>query len=391
VSATVTSLVRPTALLAGTGAATCALIDVPAGDVAVLHDPAVEWVVESVRDAHSRHDLCARPVHRAPTFDDVEATAAWLADRPGAPLLAIGGGTVLDLAKLSAIAVRDHATVGRIRRRARRAGFVLLPRVVTRSVPLLALPTTIGTGAEVSAVACVDDDHGHRTLVHSPQLRPDLAILDPLATRTLPIRLVREGALEALLRVAGPEIASPSSIPMARFEALDLARRLALALDTCRTEDGADDELRLAIAQLSGATHCGWALTGRSQYPSPLWFVATELSKVLKVTKMTATALLLSPWLQRVADGDARWGHRERLAEVWTTLFGAPPGADVAGPARAQLERWRLSTAITRPAPGVADETARRAVRRWGGRLPMLGRFGHEDIASLVGHAVGVA
>ena len=75
-SATVTRLVRPTALLAGTGAATCALLDVPVGEVAVLYDPAVEWLVESVRKAHRRHDLFTRPVHRAPTFDDVDATAA---------------------------------------------------------------------------------------------------------------------------------------------------------------------------------------------------------------------------------------------------------------------------------------------------------------------------
>jgi NADP-dependent alcohol dehydrogenase len=387
-SATVTTLVRPTTLVAGPGAAACALLDVPAGEVAVLYDPAVEWLVESVREAHRHHRLVARPVHRAPTFDDLEATAAWLADRPCAPLLAVGGGSVLDVAKLSAIAVGSRATLAHVRRGARRAGYVLLSSALTRGGPLLALPTTIGTGAEVSAVACVDDEDGHRTLVGSARLRPDVAILDPLATRTLPVRLVREGALEALLRVAGPEIASPSTMPMARLEAHDLSRRLASALDACRDQDGPDDDLRLALAQLSGATHCGWALAGRSPFPSPLWFVANELSKVLGVTKMAATGLLLAPWLQRVDDGDVRWGHRERLAEVWSTVTGAPAGADVSRRVRAQLERWRVRPAVPRPAPGVVEETARRAVRRWGGRLPMLGRFEHHDIASLVGEAL---
>jgi NADP-dependent alcohol dehydrogenase len=384
-------LVRPTALLAGTGAARWALADVPDGEVAVLYDPAVDWLVDQVRAASPRHRFAARPVSRAPTFGDVDATGAWLADRPGAPLLAVGGGTVLDLAKLGAVAARSPATLEQIRRHARRAGFVVLASTVTRGAPLLALPTTIGTGAEVSGVACVDDEPGHRTLVSSAQLRPDLAILDPVATRTLPMQLVREGALEALLRVAGPEIASPSRVPMARFEAHDLVRRLARALDACRATRGVDDEARLALAQLSSATHGGWALVGRSPFPSPLWFVATELSNVLDLTKMAATALLLAPWLQRVADGDARWGHRKRLAEVWRAMTGAPAGADAGERARAQLERWRLRPAVGRPAPGVVDETARRAVCRWGGRLPMLGRFGHDDIASLVGDALGAA
>ncbi len=373
---------QSTVLLAGRNAAAHALHDVPAGDVSVLYDPAVEHVVDTVRDAHPRYRFAARPVHRSPNFDDVKATAAWLAESSGAPLLAVGGGSVLDLAKL---ATTDPAAVARARRRTGSAGFVAMPAGTRRTVPLLALPTTIGTGAEVSAVACVDDAHGHRSLVHCPRFRPDLAILDPLATRSLPMRLVREGALEALLRVAGPEIASPSVMPMARMEAHDLARRLAQALDACR--DGAGDALRLALAQLSGATHRGWALVGRSPYPSPLWFVANELSMVLRVSKMAATALLLPPWLQRVADGDARWGHRERLADLWNVLAGAQP-EDVAGPARDQLVRWRLRPAITRPAGDVALDAARRAVSRWGGRLPMLGRFAVDDIESLARDAL---
>jgi NADP-dependent alcohol dehydrogenase len=375
----------PTALLAGRGAAECALLDVAPGEVAVLYDPAVEHVVEAVREAHRHHRLIASPVRRSPTFDDVEAIAAWLAERSAAPLLAVGGGRVIDLAKLSAVAAAHPPATAQLRRRARRAGLVILPPGLRRPRPLVALPTTLGTGAEVSAVACVDDELGHRTLVHSPHLRPDLAILDPLATRSLPARLVREGALEALLRVAGPEIASPSTMPMARLEAHDLARRLKEVLDD---REPAGDERRLELAQLSGATHRGWALTGRSPYPSPLWFVANELSMVLEVTKMTATALLAPVWLQRVSDGDVRWGYRERLADLWATLAGAPPGADVAGPARAQLGRWKLDPAIERPVDGAARDAASRAVARWGGRLPMLGRFGLQDIASLAGDAL---
>jgi NADP-dependent alcohol dehydrogenase len=377
----VTRLEHPTAVLAGRDALASALAELPAGELAVLYDPAVEPLLAGLG-----RSFASRAVHRPPTFGDVEATAAWLAERHGAPLLAVGGGSVLDLAKLAAVAATSPLAVARLRRWSQRAGFAVLPAGTERTRSLTAVPTTIGTGAEVSAVACVDSGHGHRSLVYSRAFRPDLAVLDPAATRTLPLQLVREGALEALLRVAGPEVASPSAMPMARLEAHDLARRLAHALDACR--DGAGDELRLELAQLSGATHRGWALTGRSPYPSPLWFVANELSMVLRVTKMAATTLLLPPWLQRVADGDARWGHRERLADLWTSLAGAPPERDVARQTRAQLARWRLTPSLDAPQPGAAREAAQRAVARWGGKLPMLGRFGIEDIVSLTGQAL---
>ena len=377
----------PTTVDAGRGALAAALADVPPGVVAVLYDPAVERLLDVLARPHRHHRVVARPVERSATLEDVAAAAAWLAATAPAAVVAIGGGRVLDLAKLASTLGDAPGPLRHLEALTRRAGYARLPLALRRRVGLIAVPTTLGTGSEVSAVAVVDGP-GDRTLVFSPHLRPATAILDPEATAGLPTRLVREGALEALMRVAGTEIGAASSLRMATAEARGLARQLAGALDECSELDVPGDELRLYVAQLSGASHRSWALAGRSAFPSPVWFLATELSLVLGVTKVTATAMLLPAWLERVAEGDERWGDRERLAAVWSALGEAPAGAVVAVATRRLLERWQLTPPAVDAAPALAAVAAERAVRRWGGRLPMLGRFAAAELETLMAEAI---
>jgi hypothetical protein len=348
---------------AGSGALAFTLSEVPAGaTAAVIHDVAVEPVVDAIAGAHPRHRLQRFAVQGTARLAAARAAAVWLQSLEPAVVVAVGGGTAVDVAKL--------ATLG----------------APVRALRLVAVPTTIGTGTEASAVACVVDADGNRTLVHAPALQPDLATLDPLSTRDLPARLVREGALEALVRVAGPEVVTPSSLPIARVEALALVRALAAALRAC--EDEPSDASRLLLATLSGATHRGWALAGRGPYPWPLWFIANELATVLETTKMEATMLLLGPWMQRVARGDTRWGHYDRLEAVWAEITGNPLPADCAGAYRAWLAKHGLSPRPVDVDDDAARRTAERAVRRWGGPLPMLGRFSRDELETLIAESL---
>jgi len=356
----------------------------------VLYDPAVEHLLAEIAQAHRHHRLVSRPVDRSPTLADVGHAAAWLRASQAPALLAVGGGRVLDLAKLTVALADTPGVIAHLGDIAGRAGYAPLAGVPASRRALLAVPTTLGTGAEVSSVAVVAGPRDDRTLVFSPGLAPTVAALDPVATATLPQLLVREGALEAMLRAAGAHIGSASSLRIASTEALSLARQLAQALDECAAIADPGEDLRLFVAQLSNATHRGWALTGRSPFPSPLWFLAAELSVVLGVTKMAATTMLLPVWLQRVAGGDARWGDRDRLAAVWPAIGGDPADVDddIAQATRSLLRAWRVD-----PVPIVADPNAvalvaGRLVRRWGGRLPMLSRFAEDDLRAVVHDAL---
>lgn len=114
-----------------------------------------------------------------------------LARKNGADcLVSVGGGSVIDTAKGMAILLteggklRDHQGVQNLSGK-------LIPHIV--------IPTTAGTGSEVTNAAVIKDHEGHRKLLFwDNHLMPDVAILDPEVTRTLPPFLTAATGMDAL-------------------------------------------------------------------------------------------------------------------------------------------------------------------------------------------------
>jgi alcohol dehydrogenase len=125
------------------------------------------------------------------TIQTVEDCAA-LGRQHGCDLIiGLGGGSVLDTAKVANILlvkggrVQDHQ------------GAYLLG--TTRLLPLLLIPTTAGTGSEVTKVAVIaDPEHDVKLPFAETQFLPDLAILDPELTRGLPPKLTAMTGMDAL-------------------------------------------------------------------------------------------------------------------------------------------------------------------------------------------------
>lgn len=147
---------------------------------------------------------------------------------------------------------------------------------------------------------------------------------------------MREGALEAFLRLAG---ASTSARRSARGNCDAVA--LGRALIDAATRDPDSVAGRLRIARLSAATQRSAALTGRDPYSARHWYVANEVAFLLKVRKIVATAAVIAAVWRRICSGDTRWGDRRSLEGFWarasigTTLPVEPP-AGIA----ALLDRW---------------------------------------------------
>ncbi|MCC2317136.1 iron-containing alcohol dehydrogenase [Cellulomonas chengniuliangii] len=319
-----------------------------------------------------------------------EVAQEWEQDPVGA-LLLVGGGSTIDLGVLSLLPADERALL----RAGGRSGLVLLPetpRDVGRPT-CVAIPTTLGTGAETSAVACVD--HGGKRLVVGAWLRPDVSICDEAATDGLPERLVREAVVEIMARLVVPFAATshgvaahPLSTALGDEVLLADLRVLLRAADQLRTSPTSDALLRMTIAAVSAHTHGGWANVGRASFSSPVWFVGTELSHVLDVSKATATALLLPTWAELVLAGRPGWGDADRLRQLAATL---DPGADPADVVR------RTCALVVPPAPldahrlddeDVVGDVADRCMRRWGGGLPMLAGLVRADVEALVGGAL---
>ncbi|MFC1430135.1 daptide-type RiPP biosynthesis dehydogenase [Streptacidiphilus sp. N1-3] len=306
-------------------------------------------------------------------------------------VVAVGGGTVIDQAKLATLLDAHPAVAGRLAV-TQRSGLVVLPSDAVRPMPLVAVPTTLGTGTEASAVACLAHTWGKR-LVLGSVLTPESSVVDPLATASLPSALVAEGVLEALFRVVSPYIGDHSELPTEDALVEVIAQRLAVlgcqAGQADRSGVAVPAEVRVDVARLSGLTHAGWLHRGRDPYSVKGWLIANELSTVLGIRKIPAVATLLPALWTAVTAGEPRLGSAPRLARIWSRLRAAGPAELAALPAdpgpgiAALIDHWRIGREAGAD-PELIDETALRVVRAWGSGLPMLGGLAAEDVRRLL-------
>jgi alcohol dehydrogenase class IV len=312
------------------------------------------------------------------------AGVAELAGRTGDLVVAVGGGSLLDQAKL-AVLLRSGPEARTRLEVPQRSGLILLPQARGPRPALAAVPTTLGTGSESSAVACLDFPQGKRLIMGSV-LQPDVAVLDPVATGTLPAALVAEGALEVLFRLTGLYAGDHADLPTEDALAQTLARRV-VELGYAPGSSAA----RAEIAKVSGLSHAGWVVLGRAPYAGKGWYLANELSSALGLRKMTAVAALLPPLWRAVADGDARLGSARRLRRMWEHLRTAPAAAelpeDPADGIAALIDAWGVGRRIDADADALAA-VATRTVRAWGAGLPMLDGLSAADIHGLFQQAV---
>jgi alcohol dehydrogenase len=318
-------------------------------------------------------------VDTSPTIDDVASFAAWLRRTAPSGIVALGGGSTIDLAMLAALNETDRFFSKLCNGR---SGLGLIPPTVGSRFRTVALPTTLGTGAEVSSAACCDSDRGKHLLL-GRALRPDRAIVDPTFTRTIDVRTVNEAVVEILARIVVPF----SQVPRGHKAIVCVSDLVALAslsslsslssyVSTTYPASGSvDDDTRLGLATISAHTHAGWGQVGRHEFSSPVWFLATELATVTGWSKAQATALLLPVWTAAVLNGDHIWGDADRL-ELALQRYAGQDGLVRAcsDAAPSQTDRIPLLGAVV----------AERVARRWGAGLPMMSHIPEHKVAALI-------
>lgn len=167
-------------------------------------------------------------------------------------VVALGGGSVMDTAKLVAATLIDRRDVRSL------AG---VGKVGRRPLPLLCLPTTAGTGSEATPVAIFTDENtGLKVGVVDPCLVPDVVILDPALTDGLPALPTAAAGMDAIIHAVEAMI-SRNATPLARGLALEAARWLGPALPAV-CASGADRPARDAM--LIGANLAGLAFANSS-------------------------------------------------------------------------------------------------------------------------------
>lgn len=203
-------------------------------------------LLEMLREASLAVTTCA--ITHEPTTDDLRHAVS-TARAAGCDLaIGFGGGAALDAAKaIAALLANDGdlfdylEVVGRARPLARPA------------LPCIAIPTTAGTGSEVTRNAVLASPaHRVKVSLRSPHMLPRLALVDPELTYSLPPALTASTGLDALTQLIEPWLSSKAN-PFTDALCVEALPRVARALP--RAVDHGDDASArsdMALASLYG-------------------------------------------------------------------------------------------------------------------------------------------
>lgn len=164
-------------------------------------------------------------------------------------IVAIGGGSPIDLGKAVNLLISHPGPLARYE--SAKKGFALIKEVG----PLIAVPTTAGTGTEVSVGTVILTDDGRKSTIASPNLIPSTAICDPTLTVGLPKGLTAATGMDAVTHCIEAYL-SPMFNPIADAIGLDgLSRAIANGALERAVQDGTDLDARaeMMLAALEGA------------------------------------------------------------------------------------------------------------------------------------------
>ncbi len=165
-------------------------------------------------------------------------------------LIAIGGGSSIDTAKGVNILISENSDD-----LSQFAGAEMLEKPLK---PLLVIPTTAGTGSEVTLVAVISDTENNLKMAFTSQyLLPDVAILDPRMTMTLPPKLTAATAMDAMTHAIESYIGLQKN-PMSDAYAVAAIKLIKNNLVKSVIK-GKDKKVRLALA--NAATMAGIAFS----------------------------------------------------------------------------------------------------------------------------------
>jgi len=232
-------------------------------------------------------------------------------------LIAVGGGSAIDCAKGVAIAATHE---GPLTRYATIEGGS--PRITEKVAPVIAVPTTSGTGSEVArgAIIIVDD---HRKLgFHSWHLVPKAAICDPELTFGLPPKLTAATGMDAIAHCM-ETFMSAAINPPADGIALDGLERGWASIERA-TREGSDREARFNLMSAS--------IEGSLAFQKGLGCVHSLSHSLGGVDPRLHHGTLNAVFLPAVIrfNAQAESMRKERRLERMAHAMGLGPGADVA-------------------------------------------------------------
>lgn len=297
-----------------------------------------------------------------PTEAALEAALALYRAEDCDGIIALGGGSCLDLGKAAALllhqggAFADYAVSGGGSAR------------IEGTVPWIAVPTAAGTGAEVGRAASLTLDSGHKVAAVSLKMVPSSVICDPQLTLSLPALMTAATGMDALSH--GIEAFLSTRVnPPAEAIALDCVRRIAGNLERA-VADGADRQARweMMMGALMGGMSLQKGLGAVHAMAHPLGeldlhhgtIIAAVMPAVLRFNEPAAAEKYAR---LRQAAGLPAGADLAGWIEDLNGRIGMPPGLEAMGVAQGLVPGLAEAAAkdtlgLTNPRPASAEDYA---------------------------------
>ncbi len=264
-------------------------------------------------------------VEPEPTVGNINALFEVFSGQPYDLIIAMGGGSVLDAAKVLSVLKTNDMSVEEM------TGIEKIPNP---GIPTVMIPTTAGTGSEVTPNAIVTFPEEELKIgIVGRHLLPSLVIMDPVITKSLPPAITAATGMDAFTHALESFISNKAN-PISDMYALESMRLIAGSIVTSYTQG---DDVDAREAMLIGSMYGGMALT--SAGTAAVHALAYPIGGKFKVTHGVANSMLL-PHVMRF-NLDAITDRLARAADIMLS-DGRHSDSNEAKAERvlAQIEQW---------------------------------------------------
>lgn len=228
------------------------VVDLGCSRALILTDPGIikAGLAQLAQDALA--DLCVGVFSEIPqdtSLETVDAAVAMGRQLNADCIVSVGGGSVIDTAKAVCTTLKNGGCCN---------DNISWSRLYEPQTPHIVIPTTSGTGSEVTWAAVINNNvAGRKSYIIESRLAPNVAILDPRFTMTLPPRLTAGTAMDAMTHSI-EALTTITTNPICDGHALHAIRLIKENLPIA-IKDGKNEEARLNLAAAS--TMAGFAFT----------------------------------------------------------------------------------------------------------------------------------
>jgi alcohol dehydrogenase class IV len=313
-----------------------ALLDTPVERIALITQPSMEalGIVDRVIESLNAKDVdvcIIRGVEPEPTIGNVETVFNEQIE-PFAPhaILSIGGGSVLDAAKLFAVRLTNDEPL---------RNWLGIDLIKRPGVPMILVPTTAGTGSEVTPNAIVTlPDESLKVGIVSRHLLPQIVILDAELTLGLPKPITAATGMDAFVHALESYISTKAN-PISDMYAMESMRLIGAHIVEAY-ENGRS--LKAREAMMLGSMYGGLALTAAGT--AAVHALAYPLGGMFNVTHGVANAMLLPHVM--AFNLDAIEGRLSNVARALDLASQADTDADAARKLIDKMEEWTAAVDI---------------------------------------------